>query len=50
MELKASLSGLQESTISLYPEVGLERGPLSFEMIIEELFQGNSSSGIENRN
>jgi hypothetical protein len=30
--------------------VGLERGPLSRVRIIEELFQGNSGSGLENRN
>jgi hypothetical protein len=30
--------------------VGLERGPLSLVTIIEELFQGNSGSGLENRN
>jgi hypothetical protein len=30
--------------------VGLERGPLSLVMIIEELFPGNSGSGLENRN
>jgi hypothetical protein len=30
--------------------VGLERGQLSLVMIIEELFQGNSGSGLENRN
>ncbi|PNF17026.1 hypothetical protein B7P43_G02751 [Cryptotermes secundus] len=30
--------------------VGLERGPLSLLMIIDELFQGNSGSGLENRN
>jgi hypothetical protein len=30
--------------------VGLEWGPLSLMMIIEELFQGNSGSGLENRN
>jgi hypothetical protein len=30
--------------------VGLERGPLSLVRIIEELFQGNSGSGLENRN
>jgi hypothetical protein len=30
--------------------VGLQRGPLSLVMIIEELFQGNSGSGIENQN
>jgi hypothetical protein len=30
--------------------VGLERGSLSLVMIIEELFQGNSGSGLENRN
>jgi hypothetical protein len=29
--------------------VGLERGPLSLAMIIEEI-QGNSGSGLENRN
>jgi hypothetical protein len=30
--------------------VGLERGPLSLVRIIEELFQGDSGSGPENRN
>jgi hypothetical protein len=30
--------------------VGLQRGPLSLVMIIEELFRGNSSSSLENRN
>jgi hypothetical protein len=30
--------------------VGLERGPLSLGRISEELFQGNSGSGLENRN
>jgi hypothetical protein len=30
--------------------VGLERGPLSLVRIIEELFQGNRGSGLENRN
>jgi hypothetical protein len=30
--------------------VGLERGPLSLVRIIEELFQRNSGSGIDNRN
>ncbi|PNF43869.1 hypothetical protein B7P43_G04219, partial [Cryptotermes secundus] len=30
--------------------VGLERGLLSLVMIIEEIFQGNSGSGLENRN
>jgi hypothetical protein len=30
--------------------MGLEGGPLSLVMIIEELFQGNSGSGLENRN
>jgi hypothetical protein len=30
---------------SLWEVVGLERGPLSLVMIIEELFQGNSGSG-----
>jgi hypothetical protein len=29
--------------------VGLERGPLSLVRITEELFQGNSGSGLENR-
>jgi hypothetical protein len=29
--------------------VGLERGPLSLVRIIEELFQGNSGSSLENR-
>jgi hypothetical protein len=30
--------------------VSLERGPLSLVRIIEELFKGNSGSGLENRN
>jgi hypothetical protein len=30
--------------------VGLERGPLSLVRITEELFQGNSGSGLKNRN
>jgi hypothetical protein len=30
--------------------VGLERGPLILMRIIEELFQGKSGSGLENRN
>jgi hypothetical protein len=30
--------------------VCLERGPLSLVRIIKELFQGNSGSGLENRN
>ena len=30
--------------------VGLERGPFGLVRIIEELFEGNSGSGIENRN
>jgi hypothetical protein len=30
--------------------VGLELGPLSLVRIIEQLFQGNSGSGLENRN
>jgi hypothetical protein len=30
--------------------MGLERGPLSLVRIIEELFQGNSGSGLEDRN
>jgi hypothetical protein len=30
--------------------VGLEQGPLSLVKIIEEIFQGNSGSGTENRN
>jgi hypothetical protein len=29
--------------------VGLERGPLSLVRLIEELFQGHSGSGLENR-
>jgi hypothetical protein len=29
--------------------VGLERGPLSLVMIIEEVYQGNSGFGLENR-
>jgi hypothetical protein len=32
-----------------WEEVGLEQGPLSLVRIIEELFQGNSGSGLENR-
>jgi hypothetical protein len=31
-------------------KVGLERGPFSLVRITEELFQGNSASGPENRN
>jgi hypothetical protein len=34
----------------LWEVVGVERGPLSLVMIIEEQFQGNSGSGLENRN
>jgi hypothetical protein len=30
--------------------VNLKRGPLSLVMIIEEQFQGNSASGLENQN
>jgi hypothetical protein len=30
--------------------VGLELGPLSLVRIIEEAFQGNRGSGLENRN
>jgi hypothetical protein len=30
--------------------MGLERGPFSLVRIIEELFQGNGGSGLENRN
>jgi hypothetical protein len=29
--------------------VGLERGPLNLVWITDELFQGNSGSGLENR-
>jgi hypothetical protein len=35
--------------INLLPLYG-QRGALSLVMIIEELFQGNSGSGLENRN
>jgi hypothetical protein len=34
----------------LWEVVGLERGPLSLVTITEELLQGNSGSGLENRN
>jgi hypothetical protein len=37
------------SQIFFWEVVGLERGPLRLMMIIEELFQGNSGSGLENR-
>jgi hypothetical protein len=30
--------------------VGLERGPLNLVRVIEELFQGNSGSGLEKLN
>jgi hypothetical protein len=36
--------------IFFWEVVGLEREPLSHVIIIEELFQGNSGSGLENRN
>jgi hypothetical protein len=36
--------------IFFWDVVGLERGPLSLVMITEELFQGNSGSGLESRN
>jgi hypothetical protein len=35
--------------IFFWEVVGLERGPLSLVMIIEEIFQGNSGSGLETR-
>jgi hypothetical protein len=35
--------------LPLVGEVSLERGPLSLVRIIEELFEGNSGSGLENR-
>jgi hypothetical protein len=35
--------------LALSDFLGLERGPLSLVRIIEEIFQGNSGSGLENR-
>jgi hypothetical protein len=34
--------------ITFWEVVGLERDPFSLVRIIEELFQGNSGSGLEN--
>jgi hypothetical protein len=41
---------IPSATRFFWEVVGLERGPLSLVMITEELFQGNSGSGLENRN
>jgi hypothetical protein len=47
-EVPGSLPGA--TRFSDWEVVGLERGPLSLVRIIEELFQGNSDSGLENQN
>jgi hypothetical protein len=41
---------IPDATSFFWDVVGLERGALSLVMIIEELFQGNSGSGLGNRN
>jgi hypothetical protein len=49
--LQIQRSGFDSRRYQMFWEVvGLERGPLSLVMIIEELVQGNSGSGLENRN
>jgi hypothetical protein len=48
--LQIQRSGFDSRRYQIFFLVGLERGPLSLVMIIEELFQGNSGSGLENRN
>jgi hypothetical protein len=48
--LQIQRSGFDSRRYQIFWEVvGLERGPLSLMRIIEELFQGNSGSGLENR-
>jgi hypothetical protein len=49
--LQIRWSGFNSRRYQIFWEVvGPERGPLSLMRIIEELFQGNKSSGLENRN
>jgi hypothetical protein len=36
------------TTSFFWEVVGLERGPISLVMVFEELFQGNSGSGLKN--
>jgi hypothetical protein len=49
--LKIQRSGFNSRCYQIFWEVVvLKRGPLSLVRIIEELFQGNSGSGLENRN
>jgi hypothetical protein len=49
--LRIQRSGFDSRRYQIFLEVvGLERGLLSLMRIIEELFQGNSGSGLENRN
>jgi hypothetical protein len=49
--LQTRRSGFDSRRYQIFWEVmGLERGPLSLVRIIEELVQGNSGSGLENRN
>jgi hypothetical protein len=48
--LRIQMSGFDSRSHKIFWEVlGLERGPLTLVMIIEELFQGNNGSGQENR-
>jgi hypothetical protein len=43
-------SGFDSRRYQIFTQVmGLERGPLSLVRIIEEIFKGNSGSGLENR-
>jgi hypothetical protein len=48
--LQLQRSGFNSRRYQIFWVVGLERGPLSLVMIIEELFQGNGGSSLENRN
>jgi hypothetical protein len=49
--LPVQRSGFDSGRYQIFWEVvGLERGPLGLVRIIEEVFQGNSGSGLENRN
>jgi hypothetical protein len=45
------MSGFDSRRYQIFWEVvGLERGPYNLVRIIEELLQGNSGFGLENRN
>jgi hypothetical protein len=47
--LQIQRSGFYSRRYQIFWEVmGLERGPLSLVRIFEELFKGNSGSGLEN--